>query len=502
MARHADTEDFTLIAQDAMLDVMGNVMGVVTAAVGAIAGVSLLVGAVGILTMMWIAVGERKAEIGLMRAIGATRRQVAGVFLAESAALALAGGLLGVAAGLGLQALLRLLVPGLPLQVPYFYVVDRAGDQPGSPACCPGVVPAAPRRLARRRSNPADTNASPKNEVSMRRFKIPLILFFIFAGLFVVFRGAMKPKPIEVELATVDRGVVEETVTNSRAGTIKARRRAKLSPELGGVVAELPFREGQTATAGALLMRLEDSLQRAHLLVAERDLAAAEANLAQPCLEFERARRELEAGAWPGRRRHRLDRPARRGGSAAGFADAACTAGRTAVDRGRRRSPWPAPSSSKTVIRAPFLRGGRRPRHRNRRIRHAVAARGAGAGGDRPARPGLDLHIGADGRGRLGAHPAGPRGPAHASTRTAAASSPAACCGSRLSWSTARSRTARSRSRSSSPTPPSPPPCCRAPRPTSKRSSSPARQRDPGADALRDRRQAGPGACGPASWRR
>ena len=122
MARHNDTEDFTLIAQDAMLDVMGNVMGVITAAVGAIAGVSLLVGAVGILTMMWIAVGERQAEIGLMRAIGATRRQIAGVFLAESAALALAGGLLGVLAGLGVQVALRYLVPGLPLSVPYVYV--------------------------------------------------------------------------------------------------------------------------------------------------------------------------------------------------------------------------------------------------------------------------------------------------------------------------------------------------------------------------------------------
>lgn len=141
MSRHGDNEDFTLIAQDAMLDVMGNVMGVVTAAVGAIAGVSLLVGAVGILTMMWIAVGERKAEIGLLRAIGASRRQVAGVFLAESAALALAGGLFGVVAGLGLQAVLRLLVPGLPLQVPYFYVFIALATSLAT-GLLSGVVPA------------------------------------------------------------------------------------------------------------------------------------------------------------------------------------------------------------------------------------------------------------------------------------------------------------------------------------------------------------------------
>lgn len=141
MARHGDTEDFTLIAQDAMLDVMGNVMGVITAAVGAIAGVSLLVGAVGILTMMWIAVGERQAEIGLLRAIGATRRQIAGIFLAESAALALLGGLAGVAAGIGLQQLLVWAVPGLPLRVPYAYVGAALATSLAT-GLLSGVVPA------------------------------------------------------------------------------------------------------------------------------------------------------------------------------------------------------------------------------------------------------------------------------------------------------------------------------------------------------------------------
>ena len=62
--RHGGNEDFSVTTQEAMLEVMGNVMNVITVAVGAIAGISLLVGAIGILTMMWIAVGERTAEIG------------------------------------------------------------------------------------------------------------------------------------------------------------------------------------------------------------------------------------------------------------------------------------------------------------------------------------------------------------------------------------------------------------------------------------------------------
>ena len=121
--RHGGEEDFTVTTQSAMLAVFDNVMNVVTASVGAIAGISLLVGAIGILTMMWIAVGERTAEIGLARAIGATRRQIHLLFLLEAAALATAGGALGVLAGLGFAALLRLAVPGLPVHTPGLFVL-------------------------------------------------------------------------------------------------------------------------------------------------------------------------------------------------------------------------------------------------------------------------------------------------------------------------------------------------------------------------------------------
>jgi putative ABC transport system permease protein len=90
--RHAGEEDFTVTTQEAMLAVFGNVMRIITMAVGAIAGISLVVGAIGILTMMWITVRERTAEIGLVRAIGASAGQVAGLFLAEAAAVAVLGG--------------------------------------------------------------------------------------------------------------------------------------------------------------------------------------------------------------------------------------------------------------------------------------------------------------------------------------------------------------------------------------------------------------------------
>jgi len=123
LERRHGSEDFTITTQEAMLDVFGNVMDVVTLSVGAIAGISLLVGAIGILTMMWIAVGERTHEIGLVRACGASRRQVQLLFLVESAGLGAVGGLAGLLGAIGLGSLLRAAVPGLPLYPPMLYVV-------------------------------------------------------------------------------------------------------------------------------------------------------------------------------------------------------------------------------------------------------------------------------------------------------------------------------------------------------------------------------------------
>jgi putative ABC transport system permease protein len=120
--RHGGEEDFTIVTQTAMLEVFGNVMDVVTTAVAAIGGISLLVGAIGILTMMWIAVNERVEEIGLMRAIGAHEDHVLRLFLLEAVVLTLLGGAAGIAVGLGVAGLVRLLLPGLPVHTPLAYL--------------------------------------------------------------------------------------------------------------------------------------------------------------------------------------------------------------------------------------------------------------------------------------------------------------------------------------------------------------------------------------------
>ena len=144
-ARHG-RDDVTITTQQQMLDVLGGVLDMLTFAVAAIGGVSLLVGAIGIVTIMTIAVNERTNEIGLLRALGARQGQVLSLFLGEAIVLAAVGGLAGLALGAGLGQLLHLAVPALPVRPSLFYVV-LAESIAVTIGLLAGVLPA--RRAAR-----------------------------------------------------------------------------------------------------------------------------------------------------------------------------------------------------------------------------------------------------------------------------------------------------------------------------------------------------------------
>ncbi len=121
IARHG-REDFTIVTQDQMIEVLGDVLDVLTLAVGALGAISLLVGGIGILTIMTISINERTAEVGLLRALGAPRGQVVALFLGEAVILATIGGLAGLVIGAGGAWLIGVLVPGLPAQIAWGYV--------------------------------------------------------------------------------------------------------------------------------------------------------------------------------------------------------------------------------------------------------------------------------------------------------------------------------------------------------------------------------------------
>src|SRR6185295_15448300 len=124
----------------------------------------------------------------------------------------------------------------------------------------------------------------------MRRWSIRLaVLAAVIVAVFALRATVFKPKPIEVTVAVVGRGQVEASVTNSRAGTVKARRRAQISPEVGGRVVAVPFREGDRFKAGDVLLRLDPGVYDARGSLSRRELQAAEASRQQSCLGAERA---------------------------------------------------------------------------------------------------------------------------------------------------------------------------------------------------------------------
>jgi len=122
VARHGQ-EDFTITTQEQMLSVLDSILRLLTAGVAAIGGISLVVGAVGITTIMTIAVAERTSEVGLFRAIGAPRSEIRNLFLVEAAILGAAGGITGIAGAIALIQVVRFGMPAFPLDLVWGYVV-------------------------------------------------------------------------------------------------------------------------------------------------------------------------------------------------------------------------------------------------------------------------------------------------------------------------------------------------------------------------------------------
>jgi putative ABC transport system permease protein len=144
--RHRGKEDFTIITQDAVLQTFDGILGTLTRALAGIAGVSLMVAGVLIMNVMLVAVSQRTQEIGLLKALGARRRQILGLFLAEAFYLALLGALAGLAVGFTILLLLGKLYPQFQFLPPVWAVGGATALAVGCGMVF-GILPA--RRAAR-----------------------------------------------------------------------------------------------------------------------------------------------------------------------------------------------------------------------------------------------------------------------------------------------------------------------------------------------------------------
>lgn len=122
ISRHGG-EDVTITTQADMLDTLGEIMKWLKFTVAAFGGISLIVGGVGIFTIMTVAVNERKSEIGILRAIGASQRRIRDVFLLESIFLSIFGAILGLVAGFMVINISLFIYPDLPIAIAWEYIL-------------------------------------------------------------------------------------------------------------------------------------------------------------------------------------------------------------------------------------------------------------------------------------------------------------------------------------------------------------------------------------------
>jgi len=186
---------------------------------------------------------------------------------------------------------------------------------------------------------------------NLRRLLVTLALLALVA---VVAWRALAPKPVPVRVVAVERGVVEKTATNSRAGTVEARLRAKISPDQGGRVAELPHRRGDRVKRGDVLLRLDDPLERGQVAVARRELAAAQAESERACLAASLARRELERNRRLAAEKIVAPDLLDRFESAAQEGDAACQSAKAGRERAAASLALAETALDKRTVYAPF----------------------------------------------------------------------------------------------------------------------------------------------------
>ena len=180
----------------------------------------------------------------------------------------------------------------------------------------------------------------------MRKAKWIVAVIAVVALVVLLRYTIFAPDIVEVRTAAAEMGLVEETVTNTRAGTVKVRLRAELSPQVGGLVVALPHREGDRVEAGEVIVVLDSRAQRAELASARTSVEAAEAQADEACLAAELAEKELSRVETLHARGIASDQNLDLLSTDRDRTRAGCAAGRAAVGQAESRVLRPRSSSS------------------------------------------------------------------------------------------------------------------------------------------------------------
>lgn len=181
-----------------------------------------------------------------------------------------------------------------------------------------------------------------------------LILIFCVVGAGAAWWWLSRPQPVSVRVEAVQRGPVEEVVANTRAGTVKACRRARLAPGTGGQIATLAVHEGDRVEAGQLLLELWNLDRKARVTLAEREADAGDARARAACLNADQAEREAARQVKLRERKMASEEAVDRAITAAQAGRADCEAARATARVGAARLGVARAELERTQLTAPF----------------------------------------------------------------------------------------------------------------------------------------------------
>ncbi len=186
------------------------------------------------------------------------------------------------------------------------------------------------------------------------RYRKIAIIILLAAALALAIAYLMRSKPIPVVLQKVDRGTVEASVSNTRAGTVNACRRAKMSPPAGGQISQLRVKKGDRVRKGQILLELWDNDLHAQERLAEEELKTSITHVQEVCTLADAAEREAKRSQELKDQGFISPQLLDRAVSDAASRKASCQAARESIEQGKSRIALARAELQRMVLRAPF----------------------------------------------------------------------------------------------------------------------------------------------------
>jgi len=194
--------------------------------------------------------------------------------------------------------------------------------------------------------------------LSGNRERNPFLKYLPYFAVLLLLAAAIwhftRPEPVRVQLTRVEHGTVEATVSNTRAGTVKACRRAKLAPTVGGQIAQLRVKKGERVKADQILLELWNDDLQAQARLAEQQLGTAATHVEEVCAVAEQSSKEAVRARQLRERGFISPEGLERAEADAKAKQASCKAARSEIEQARSRIDAARAGLARMVLRAPF----------------------------------------------------------------------------------------------------------------------------------------------------